>query len=289
MTLSCSHPFCRQCIATHAARQARHEQPASCPLCKGHLTEAEIQGCGPARELQEESDDEEEQPVLIIMEFDGEDGEEAGFWLMMEDDDTDDSSEEGYESGGQEDEEVDEDEGDEMRAGAITGEFTKANDTDEEVSEEGGEDFDKESGEGFDEEGDESEALKAVDQAKRSTLLEGFNAELISDDDNDQEVEQEHGQQHVGMRGMHGDDALLWDRNNADEAENDSQPYGGWRWSVSHHAWVGNSSVTGPPPRVPPSQAFDGPDPLAGQQITGILAINAELTETTEDDAEGDD
>ena len=57
VTLGCRHSFCRQCIATHAARQVRHELPASCPLCKGHLSEAEVESCGPAREMQEESDD----------------------------------------------------------------------------------------------------------------------------------------------------------------------------------------------------------------------------------------
>jgi hypothetical protein len=43
----------------HRHWQVRHNQPPSCPLCKGQLTEAEVAESGPAKEMADESDDED--------------------------------------------------------------------------------------------------------------------------------------------------------------------------------------------------------------------------------------
>jgi hypothetical protein len=81
--LGCSHAFCRTCLATHVARQQRHEVDPSCPLCKGVLSASEIARCGAAKPMEEESDDEGAERVMVIMEFEGEEGEE-GFWVQFD-------------------------------------------------------------------------------------------------------------------------------------------------------------------------------------------------------------
>ena len=58
-TLACMHAFCRTCLATHAARQSRHNLPPSCPLCKRECLEREIEECGEPKELEEESEHDE--------------------------------------------------------------------------------------------------------------------------------------------------------------------------------------------------------------------------------------
>ena len=229
VTLSCVHSFCRQCIATHAARQVRHDLAASCPLCKGELTEAEVESCGPAREMQEESDDEDggEQEVLIIMEFDGEDDGEKGFWIMFDPGEgvEDDSEEE--DSGEEDEDEQDEDDED--------GDVETSRDA-----------AGNESG------GDGVKALLKGDGEGK-----GGRGNAGGEDKQEPAAEEEGGS----------------DDGEYQEATDDPRPYGGWRWSASHHAWVGNASVTCPPPREPPTD-FDGPDPLAGQQIEGVLAVH---------------
>jgi len=211
--LSCGHSFCRQCIATHAARQLRHEQPASCALCKNELTEAEIEGCGPAKEMQEESDDEEDGEVMVIMEFEADDEEEGGFWLMydMEDEEYD-SEEEGWVT-------CDDDEEDDI----------------EEV----------------------------VESSERADLGPTCCKPGAADREGEQDCTEQDCTQDGGL-----DDS---------EEPDDPRPYGGWRWSASHRAWVGNASVTCPPPRGPPTEPVAGPDPLEGQRIQGVLSMEARL------------
>ena len=207
--LTCGHSFCRQCIATHAARQLRHDLPASCALCKSGLTEAELEGCGPAKEMQEESDDEDE-PVLVIMEFDGDD-EESGFWLMYDDEEygSEDGSEDGWVTCDDEEED------------------------DEEIGQGGGPNG-------------EPRPSSAAGKGEAGEAEAG-EAEQDSTEEDD-----------------------LGD-------PDDPRPYGGWRWSTSHRAWVGNASVTCPPPRGPPTEPVAGPDPLEGQRIQGVLSLEARL------------
>lgn len=212
MTLRCHHSFCRQCVATHAARQVRHELPPSCPMCKGNLTVEEVVRCGPARDMLEESDDEDdEEPTMIIMEFEDEDGEGAGFWLMFDPEEDYDSEEEGEE--------------------------------------------DYESGEeGYD---------SGVEPEEANTDADESNLQGGKED---------------------GDEG----QSDAEDAIEDPRPYGGWRWSESHHAWVGSTSVSCPPPRGPPNLEWEGPDPLAGQSLRNAILVEESDAVESEASAEGD-
>lgn len=241
--LGCCHHFCRSCLATHAARQARHEQAPSCPLCKGELTEAEVEECGPAREMKEESDDEDdgEQEVLVIMEF--EEGEDSGFWIMYDP--------------GEEDEDADSDD-------------DSANDSADEGSADEGSASGAASGIEDDIERAESETRAHGAEAEGSFVLSSVDLG---------HVKGEGGEEEEG-------DAVQEDEEDDLEAEEDSRPFGGWRWSASHHAWVGNVSVTRSPPAGPPSEAYDGADPLAGRAIAGVMAVSARLEGAEEEDEE---
>ena len=231
LTLGCCHSFCCQCIATHTARQVRHELPPSCPLCKGHLTEQEVVSCGPPKEMQEESEDEEEEePVLVVMEFDEEDGEK-GFWLMLDaDEDGSDWGEEGYSSG---------------EEGCDSGEVEC------DSCDEGEEDSDA---------GDENEGLPgaSIDLGKKSADADA-DANVNADGQDPEEVD-----------------------------EDDPRPYGGWRWSASHRAWVGNQSVSCPPPPGLPVEEWGGPDPLEGQVLRGLMSFDAILNDAVVEAAEDD-
>ena len=248
VTLGCSHHFCRECLATHAARQVRHDQPPSCPLCKGQLTEAEVEQCGPAREMKEESEDEDggEQEVLVIMEFEAGDdcgpGGEPGFWLMFDPGEASD------------DEEEEEDSGDE--GGWVSGSVSGSED-----------DIDREAG---------AEAGAAAG-AEAGAAAEAEEAFPLSSIDLGNVDDKEEGEPTATAS------QAAYDAD--DDADDDPRPYGGWRWSASHHAWVGNVSVTREPPSGPP-EAYDGPDPLAGRGIQGVIAVSASLGGGEEEEGE---
>ena len=92
--LGCQHAFCKACIATHCARQERHDQAASCPLCKAAISSSELVLLGPAKEQIEESEDEGPGPVVV---FESQDGQR--FYVRLDDlyaddDDDDDDDEE---------------------------------------------------------------------------------------------------------------------------------------------------------------------------------------------------
>lgn len=66
-----------------------------------------------------------------------------------------------------------------------------------------------------------------------------------------------------------------------DDAEVDPRPYGGWRWSASHSAWVGGTHCTMPPPSAPPED-WNDPDPLEGR----MLVPEEEMMEMVDDEEE---
>ena len=89
--LSCQHAYCRTCLATHVARQARHEQPASCPLCKAELDEREVEAFGEPKEELEESETEGEDGLFVYVE--GDNGE-PGFYVRFGSDGEEEEDEE---------------------------------------------------------------------------------------------------------------------------------------------------------------------------------------------------
>ena len=118
---------------------------------------------------------------------------------------------------------------------------------------------------------DEGDGVMVVMEFEGEDGEEGFWVGFDGADDDDGFETGEEGEEGE-FDGEEGDGPVPWsstgeEDGGEEEEEEDTRPYGGWRWSVSHRAWVGNYYCTRPPPREPPSTPWEGPDPLAGRLL----------------------
>ena len=244
ITLACRHSYCRTCLATHHARQQRHEQPPTCPLCKRECSGAEVEACGEAKKMEEDSESEDELDggVMVLVEFEGEDGEQ-GYWIEFNGAELDDSDEDDlYGEDGSDDEQdmrhifIEED----AEHGEPSSEFAAA------ANEEGWRAVER--------------RRRAARRAeRRAALLEG----MLQVDENQEEE---------------GEDEEV-------EEDDDPRPYGGWRWSASHNAWVGGTHCSRPPPvRAPAEGEWEATglrDPLEGRWL--VAEEDVQLMEAAEE------